>query len=176
MKDIVIRPTAKSDIPTTAGLVTECYRFLAQQHGFSGVQLERLLKERCSEACVAMFVRRFSHFVAESGDTILGLVGVEGNDIAELWVAPDCHRKGVGTALFRKAEAIVTNAEYALQTVHTTGYAIPFYEAMGARVVCRKPCDNGPLMGWTMTFMEKELTRKNRGGTVGPQKKGEQSR
>jgi hypothetical protein len=45
----------------------------------------------------------------------------------------------------------------AVLTVHTTGYAIPFYEAMGAHVVRKRACDFGPIEGWTLTYLEKEL-------------------
>lgn len=145
------------DVTAASKLVTHCYTFLAERQRFSIRQLQRLLSERCSEDWIRQTTARGETYVAESGGEMVGLVGVDGNDIAELWVAPASHRSGVGTQLFAKAESIMRQRRYVVLTVHTTGYAIPFYQAMGARVVREKACDGGPLTGCTLTHLEKEL-------------------
>lgn len=148
---------AREDVAAVSQLVATCYRFLAERQGFSSPQLKRLLTERCSEEWIRKTTALGETYIAESGAGIVGLVGIEGNDIAELWVAPRCHRGGIGRQLFSTVERILRDRRQAVLTVHTTGYAIPFYEAMGAHVVGKRACDCGPLKGWTLTYLEKEL-------------------
>ena len=148
------------DVPVVAGLIAECYKFLAKQQKFTPLQLKRLLEECCSEEYVLKLYNEFPHYVAETKGGIVGIIGIEGNDIGELWVFPKYHHQGVGAELFKKAEQLIVEAGYSVLTVHTTGYAIPFYEAMGAHVVGKKLCSGGPLKGWPLTFLEKSLNLK----------------
>ena len=60
--------------------------------------------------------------------SIMGIIAVSGNNIEELWVQPECHRQGIGTALFNHAQQSVRKEGCAQLTVSTTGYGIPFYE------------------------------------------------
>ena len=145
------------DVAAVSKLVTDCYTFLAGRQGFSSRQLQRLIAERCSGDWIRQSTALGETYVAESGGAIVGLVGVEGNEIAELWVAPDLHRTGIGSQLFAEAECIMCRRGHTVLTVHTTGYAITFYQAVGAHVVRKQTCDCGPLEGWTLTYLEKEL-------------------
>jgi len=155
-----IRPMAVDDVPVVTKLVAECHKFLAEQQKFSSLQLECLLKERCSEKYIKKLYKEFPHYIAETEDSIAGVIEIEGNDIGGLWVLPKYHRQGVGKKLFLKAEELVVENGYNILTVHTTGYAIPFYEAMGMHIVKREQCNNGPLKGLALTFLEKPLKRK----------------
>ena len=152
---LTIRPMRGADVPAASKLVTDCYRFLAERQGFSAAQLKGLLDQRCSAAYVGKCLREFEHHVAEVDGEMVGLVGIEGHELAELWVSPKRHRQGIGAALFRKAEDVISAAGHPVLTVHTTGYGTPFYRAMGCRIVGQKPCDRGPLKGWPHTNMEK---------------------
>lgn len=158
MMNVTIRAMTHDDVPAASRLVTDCYAFLAAQQGFSSRQLQRLVAERCSEEWIRKDTAHGETYVAESGGEVLGLVGVDQNEIAQLWVAPCAHRSGVGATLFAKAEHVIRRQGSAVLTVHTTGYAIPFYQAMRARIVTTKRCACGPLAGWTLTYLEKELT------------------
>ena len=120
---VPIRPMVPGDILAVSRLVTRCYEFLAARQGFSSEQLQRLLAERCSEACIGETFDAYPRFVAESGDCVVGLVGVVGNDVGELWVDPARHRQGIGAMLFRKAEQAIADAGHTTLTVRTTGYA-----------------------------------------------------
>lgn len=152
-----LRPMTREDVPAASRLMTACYEFLAERQGFSEEQLRRLLAERCSEAWTRETFEAYPQYVAHVGDSIVGVVGIEGSDVAELWVDPTRHRQGIGTMLFRKAEQLIADTGHTTLTVRTTGYAIPFYETMGARVVDRKPCPGGPMIGWPLTYLEKPL-------------------
>jgi hypothetical protein len=45
--NINIRPMTKSDIKSVSEIVSDDYKYLAKQEGFSPEQLDRLLTERC---------------------------------------------------------------------------------------------------------------------------------
>lgn len=152
-----IRTMILDDVAAVARLVTDCYTFLSQQQGFSSRQLQRLVAERCSEEWVRQTTTLGETYLAESSGEIVGLVRIDGHEIEELWVSPCCHRSGIGSRLFSSAAQLMRQRGYAVLTVHTTGYAIPFYLAMGARIVAKKSCTCGPLEGWTLTYLEKEL-------------------
>jgi len=161
--NVNMRAMTSEDVPAVSRLVTACYEFLAERQGFSPEQLQRLLVERCSEAWIRETFHAYPRFVADSDGCVVGLVGVEDNDLAELWVDPACHRQGIGTMLFAKAEQMIADAGHATLTVRTTGYAVPFYEAMGAHVVAQRPCPGGPMVGWPLTYLEKPLRLPDRG-------------
>lgn len=154
---ISIRSMTLEDVPVVAVLTAECYKFLAEKQGFSSPQLKSLLKERCSEDYIRKLYNEFSHYVAEIKNGIVGVISIKGNGIAGLWILPKYHRQGVGKKLFEKAEQLVAQKGYNLLTVHTTGYAVPFYEVMGMHIVKKEPCEFGPLKGWPLTFLEKSL-------------------
>ena len=158
-----IRPMTIEDIPAVSRLVTACYEFLTERQGFSPEHLRRLLAERCSEAWVRGTFPAYPRFIADANGRVVGLVGIEGNDIAELWVDLAWHRQGIGTMLFGKAQQTIADAGYATLTVRTTGYAVPFYEAMGGHIVGRKPCPSGPLVGWPLTYLEKPFAGRTDG-------------
>ncbi len=72
-------------------------------------------------------------------------------------VAPDCRRRGVGSALIRCAEALLTELgcpKLNLQVRASTPEAVPFYEALGFRVEERismgKVLPPGELSGGTV--------------------------
>ncbi|MBN1517047.1 GNAT family N-acetyltransferase [Candidatus Sumerlaeota bacterium] len=139
-------------------LLAACYVFLAERQGFSDAQLRRLLNERAAENQIQKSSQEYERFVAVTGGEIAGFVGVEGNEVAELFVAPERQGQGVGRRLFHHAEWLISSRGHRTLTVHTTGYAIPFYLAMGMHIVAEMPCSYGPLEGWTLTYLEKALS------------------
>ena len=155
--NISIRRMSADDVPAVSRLMSSCYLFLAKEEGFSDCELEQLLDTRCSAQYVRESSRRFDRYVGELDERIVGVVAVQESDVAELWVLPERHREGLGTALFQKGEQLIADAGHRILTVRTTGYAAPFYEAMGAHVVGRKRCDRGPLKGRDLTYLEKRL-------------------
>jgi ribosomal protein S18 acetylase RimI-like enzyme len=149
-----------NDVLAVSELASTCYSFLAEQEGFSDSQLKQLLDTRCSIQYVQQSSRQFDRYVLELDGRIVGLVAIEENDLAELWVLPERHREGIGTLLFQEGERLIAGRGHRTLTVRTTGYAVPFYKAMGAHVVGRKPCEWGPLKGWELTYLEKPLVRE----------------
>jgi len=148
---------APEDILCVSEIVSECYCFLAKKQGFSDNQLQGLLSERGTKQCIAKWFDKYQTFVSEDDSKLLGVLGTEKNDIGELWVLPSHHGRKIGKTLFQKAEQEIAKAGYPKLTVRTTGYAVPFYKAMGAFVVDQRPCAFGPMKGWNMTYLEKPL-------------------
>ena len=160
---ITIRHIKPADVPAVSDLVSSCYSFLAQHQGFSAAQLQRLISERCSPECIEQTCHEFERYIAESSDDVVGMVGLRENDVAELWVSPDFHHQRIGAQLFAKAEDLIRSRGHAVLTVRTTGFAVPFYQAMGCRILEKKACPFGPLEGWVMTHLEKNLNKTGSG-------------
>jgi GNAT superfamily N-acetyltransferase len=156
--DIEIRPMTDADIPSVSDIVSACHRFLAEEHGYSDDQVAALLRDRSSEDAIASWPPSWSRWVAERQGSVVGVVAVEGNEIHELFVRPENHRQGIGRKLFTAAEEAIRAAGHTALTVNTTGYATPFYQRMGARVIDHHECPNGPLQGRTLTRLKKQLS------------------
>lgn len=157
---VTIREMLAEDVPAVSEIVSLGYKFLSGEEGFTQEQIDNLLTHCASEEKIQKWLTKYASFVAEMSGCVVGVIGIEKNDIGELWILPQHHHQGVGTSLFKRAEAYMVKEGHKKLLVNTTGYATPFYEAMGARVVGRKQCSNGPLMGsWMLTYLEKPLVK-----------------
>jgi len=154
---MTIRPMTESDDTIITQLRAAGYRFIAGPDGFTDEQLEFLLRDRCGLDYTAWAREKWPCYVAEDDGEVVGTIAVGDNVIEELWVSPAHHRKGSGTALFRKAEELIRQAGYKTMTVSTSGYGRPFYEAVGMKVAGYKIVPNGPLAGRRHMVLEKAL-------------------
>ena len=155
---VTIRDMTKSDVPAVSRIVSCGYAYLAKREGYSPDQTRRLQAERSSAASIQSWSSHWRCFVAESDVGVVGVLAVDRNDVAELWVDTSHFRKGIGTALFQKAEQIISGEDFPDLTVRCAGSSMrTFYEAMRCVVVGVKPCPNGPLAGWPLTLFRKEL-------------------
>ena len=156
---MIIRVMSEADALPVSEIVSTDYRLLAERDGFTAEQLHRLLAERCSAAYLREgWLTRWDCFVVEAETGIVGAVAIAGNEIAELWVIPACHRRGIGSMLFRYAEQRMREAGHRLLTLHcATLSAKPFYTAMGMTIEGSQPCTNGPLQGHPITCYRKKL-------------------
>lgn len=159
---IRVRKMERRDVPSVCRVVQAAYEFLADEQGYSRKQRRRLLEERCSPEWVGPQFLRWRSFVAISGRRVVGVLAVNGAEIEELFVHPEEHRHGIGTRLFRKAEEVIADDGHPHLIVRTTGYAVPFYEGMGARVIGKERVTCGPLVGWPCTVLSKDITKKRR--------------
>ena len=155
---VTIRDMTESDAPAVSRIVSGGYAYLTKHEGYTADQAGRLLAERSSAASIQSWPSGWRCFVAESDIGIVGVLAVDRNEVAELWVDTSHHRTGIGTALFKKAEQIISEQRFPDLTVHCAGSSMhPFYEAMGCVVVGVQPCADGPLAGWPLTLFRKEL-------------------
>ena len=134
-------------------IVSESYRLISEPDGLTPDQRDRMIAERCQPEHMAINRERYTCHVAEVDGAVVGFIAASDNNIEELFVAPGRHRQGIATALFRKVEA---DCQHSVLTVGTTGYGVPFYEAMGMRITGKRPVTFGPLEGQELIQLKKK--------------------
>lgn len=77
------------------------------------------------------------YFVAEIDNHILGVIGLETNEITALYVDPKHQRHGVGKLLYKKIRELVSRRKIKELTVKSTIVAVPVYEKFGFKIVER---------------------------------------
>ena len=90
-------------------------------------------KTRRFETAQAMSERARLYYVAvyESGDEILGLAGLDMNEIRLLCVSPEHRRIGIGRALLEHLKAMVPGFLFSDMFVYSSQQAVSFYRACG---------------------------------------------
>jgi ribosomal protein S18 acetylase RimI-like enzyme len=154
---MTIRPMNGHEELAVSALLCECYRWLAPVEGYTREQVAFLLEERGSLRTVQTESRNQLYLVACENDTIVGMVAVDGNVIAKLYVAPGNHGRGIGGALFAAAETCVMNAGFDRMTLGTTPNTVAFYEGRGMSVAGQKHHASGVFLGRYTVLMEKVL-------------------
>ena len=152
-----IRPMTGPDQPEVSRILGDCYRLLGRKEELLPEAVEFLLSERGSLESIRREAARQEFLVAEVDGIIVGMVAVDGNCVAKLYVDPPHHGGGIGTALFRAAEAIIKQCGYDHLTLGSSPTAAGFYRAMGATATGRKHLTRGPLEGHVVVLMRKHL-------------------
>ena len=150
--EIAIRPMQEFDDLPVSCIVSDCYRLIAEPDGLTSEQRDRMIAERCQPAHMASHRARFTCHIAEQDARVVGFIAASGSDVEELFVDPKHHRRGIATALFRKVEA---DCQDSVLTVGTTGFGLPFYQAMGMQVTDSRLVTFGPLEGRQLIQLEK---------------------
>ncbi len=70
-------------------------------------------------------------FVAEVNGVVSGTVGLEGDEVCALYVAPDAHGQGIGERLMRHAEEVALERNIHVLHLSASLTAVGFYEKMG---------------------------------------------
>ena len=154
--DLMVRQAVAVDDHAISDIICEGYRFIAGPDGITDEQLAALLRPH-GVGRAAEIRALWQCLVAEEDGQIVGMVAFSEDEIQHLWVRPDSHRRGLGSALFRAAEAVIRNTGQPRMCVCTTGYGRPFYEAMGMTLVGKRRIDCGPMEGGEITVLEKRL-------------------
>ncbi|MCC6575335.1 MAG: GNAT family N-acetyltransferase [Planctomycetes bacterium] len=116
------------------------------------------LIEKCaSVSAVTNMPNNRDCYVALSGKTLVAFLTIKGDEVSDLFVDTAQHRKGLGAELFRFALQAVKNAGHRQLQLVTTGYGIPFYQAMGMKVTGKVDITSGPLQGGQTTRLEMRL-------------------
>lgn len=128
---MIIRDMTPADHREVSEILAACFRWLAERENLSARQLAFLLS-RATEATVAEESKTRPHLVACEGNVILGMVVVNRNQIARLYVHPRRHRQGVGRTLFNAAQDLIRTSGFSEATVGAlVASAADFYRAMG---------------------------------------------
>jgi putative acetyltransferase len=134
-----------------------CYRFAVQVHDFTDQEAKTALHEHCRPDHIASLRVSGNALVAEWEGQIAGVIVTRGNSIQVLFVDPTLHRKGVGRALFRRAEEMIAQAGHSTLTLKTRPSAIPFYLAMRMECTGHWHPKNGAFAGMQLTVLDKQL-------------------
>jgi len=157
---IVVRRATAADDHAISDIMGAGYRFIAGPDGITDEQLARLLREQCTVKRAIDIRARWECLVAEMDGQVVGMIAFSEDEIQNLWVHLDFHRRGVGSALFRAAEAAIRKTGQSPMCVRTTGYGRPFYEAMGMTFVGKRKINVGPMKGGKITVLEKMLEQR----------------
>ena len=152
-----IRPMTCADIRRVSDILCEGYRFCAGPDNYSSSQLEALLRDIGSVTAVEnSFKRHVGQWFVACRNEAAGFIHLEKNEIVQLYVAVEFHRRGIASALFYRAQKIIGRS-YPNMFLTTTGYGAPFYVSMGMKKTGVIVCDSGPLAGNILMKFEKEL-------------------
>lgn len=152
-----IRPMMDEDVPDVSKLLCDCFRWLAKRESFTAEQLDFLL-DRASQETVRKESRTRTHLVAYENRMIAGLVVVNGDEIARLYVHPRLHRQGIGKMLFETAENLIRQSGFAEANVAAlVDNAFRFYKAMGMTEIGRQVYEPQVFLGRKVILMNKAL-------------------
>ena len=111
--------------------------------------------------------------VLVAGTALVGFVSADGRtgEIADLWVAPEAHRRGFGAMLLAAGEAAIRQAGHdrAWLTTHEGNVdALRFYRTNGYALVgvTRAQSDTLPGFSYNRARLEKPLSRPEAGGAA----------
>ncbi len=90
-----------------------------------------LLSRQETPESMALRARLFYLAVYESEDNILGVVGLDMNEVRLLGVSPAHRRRGIGRALIEHIKAMVPGLLFADIFVYSSEAAVGFYRACG---------------------------------------------
>jgi len=153
---MIVRPTTDADLQAIAELTSACNRALAVSENYTAAELAGLLAECSSLASIRRQYAAFTSFVSEQAGTVIGVVAVAGDEIAQLFVAPHFQHQGIGRRLVSVAEAQIRACGHAKARVYTAS-APAYYQPLGYVETERRRCTEGPLAGRTLVFFEKVL-------------------
>ena len=127
------------DVVAVSEVLRVCFAWLAKREGFTDEQRAFLVGPRSSAATLRDEARSRPHLVARDDDgSMVGMAAIRENEVARLYVHPDYHGRGVGTALFEAAESLIHAAGHREVAVAAlVESAAAFYRARGMREIGR---------------------------------------
>jgi ribosomal protein S18 acetylase RimI-like enzyme len=129
---MLIRPARPADRPRLLQIWLEASRV---GHDFLG---EDVLREQLP-LLRDVYIPNADNWVAEQ-DGILGFIGLQGNHVGGLFVAPEAHRRGVGRSLVRHASDRL--GPLSVEVYERNAAALAFYRGCGFEPVGRKALDD----------------------------------
>jgi N-acetylglutamate synthase-like GNAT family acetyltransferase len=93
--------------------------------------LSKKLQEGESPQVMEERARLFYLAVYESESKIVGIAGLELNEIRLMYVSPECRKSGIGRALFNHLAAMAPGDFFSEIIVYSSLQAVGFYKALG---------------------------------------------
>lgn len=147
----VIRPMRRQDIPAVSALIQNTV--LVSNSADYDLEVIRALLENFSQRGLRSLAGRRRLFVCDSGGRLRGVIGLEGEAVCNLFVAPDEQGRGIGQELLEQVEDLAREQGLARISLDSSLTAVGFYERLGYR---RTGEEGGGRFGRTIR-MEKPL-------------------
>ncbi len=125
--DSEIRQFRAEDAQSCSDLIQAC---IARDPQLSAAVREKLLRAESPEI-MSRRAKLFYMAVQDSEKGILGVGGLDLNEVRLLYVLPDYQGKGVGSALLAHLESMVPPSLFADVFVYSTFGAVDFYRSRG---------------------------------------------
>ena len=133
MKEIAIRPYDPGELPALLTVwedaVRASHHFLAESD-IVGIRPEVVQAFACLEV-----------WVAEAGGRAAGFMGMHGDMVEMLFIAPESMGTGLGTALLEKAQSLREGRALRVDVNEQNPAALAFYLSRGFRVTGRSGVD-----------------------------------
>jgi putative acetyltransferase len=127
----VIRPLRRQDIPAVSALIQNTV--LISNSGDYDLQVIGALVENFSRPGLRSLAARRRLFVYDRGGRICGAVGLEGEAVCNLFVAPDEQGRGIGQELLEHVETLAREQGLVRLALDSSLTAVGFYERLGYR-------------------------------------------
>ncbi|MFH1501636.1 MAG: GNAT family N-acetyltransferase [Candidatus Eisenbacteria bacterium] len=150
---VEIRTMREVDREAVSEVLRTCYRWVAEQEGYSAEQLEFLLEERGSLKTVSRESTEQHYVVACIDGTVTGVVSVSGSEVTKLYVEPACHGQGIGSSLMAAAVSTIKAAGFDRVVLGTTPATVPFYQDLGMSVAGTRRPPGGPFTDRDIVIM-----------------------
>ena len=123
----MIRQFQTDDALSCCGLIHACLKGDSSLPSSLREKLCNLESPQAVKECARLFYLS----VYESGNRILGIAGLDMNEIRLLYVSPDHQRQGIGRALLEHLMSMVPGALFPDTFVYASVPAVGFYKACG---------------------------------------------
>lgn len=97
---------------------------------YSPAEISRLLGNFTPDNVAAMLKQRYTLVVLVE-ESIVGTGAIQGTEIKSVFVVPEWHRKGIGTALMNELEEMAASLGVETLEVSSSLFARPVYSALG---------------------------------------------
>lgn len=133
---MIIRSFQKKDTLPTAKLIKETFLTFNGQDYYDREAVNEYAETFDSEThseeeLYQLFLESPLFFVAEEGDSIVGMIRGREGKISNLFVNANSHHRGIGRQLVERFEEAVQVLGCTAIEINSTLHAAPFYEKMG---------------------------------------------
>ena len=123
----MIRQFRPGDASSCCALIDAC---LEQETSYSPSLLRKIRSIETPQS-MTEHAKLFYIAVYESEDRILGVAGLDLNEIRLLYVSPEYQRRGIGRMLLEHISGLVPSILFAEVFVYSSEQAVAFYKACG---------------------------------------------
>jgi len=152
-----IRKFKKTDAPKVSQLIRKCITELFP-HYYPKKVIDVLYKKNTPKSVIKRSNER-DYYVMEEKNHILGIMGIQKNNIRTSYVNPAYHKKGIGRKLLNHLENIVLEKNYSKLTTHSSLSAKTFYQKCGFKIIRKVSSEHEGIM-LDEYLMEKKLHSK----------------